>query len=198
MSNASSNLIDIRAEADGNRTRLPALAGTPVLKTGGPTRRPDASEAEDTTAARQEGKSRSSRSRPLPWNHVGSGVLRPGQDHHLQVQLARPVPADVPRRDGLAWPAPAWGLRSTRLPAGGGGREEDGAAEGRPPGADQGVGPPAGRGAGAGRDHRRDRPIRVPGGARSHGPAPRGTPSDLHRLPPTGAGCSAPCPPVRR
>src|SRR6266498_5453658 len=31
------------AEADGNRTRLPALAGTPVLKTGGPTRRPDAS-----------------------------------------------------------------------------------------------------------------------------------------------------------
>src|SRR6266545_2421684 len=37
------------AEADGNRTRLGALAPTPVLKTGGPTRRPDASEAEDTT-----------------------------------------------------------------------------------------------------------------------------------------------------
>src|SRR5436190_5270140 len=35
---------DPSAEADGNRTRLPALAGTPVLKTGGPTRRPDASE----------------------------------------------------------------------------------------------------------------------------------------------------------
>jgi hypothetical protein len=31
------------AEADGNRTRLGALAPTPVLKTGGPTRRPDAS-----------------------------------------------------------------------------------------------------------------------------------------------------------
>jgi hypothetical protein len=33
------------AEADGNRTRLGALAPTPVLKTGGPTRRPDASKA---------------------------------------------------------------------------------------------------------------------------------------------------------
>src|SRR6266545_5821899 len=33
------------AEADGNRTRLPTLAGTPVLKTVGPTRRPDASGA---------------------------------------------------------------------------------------------------------------------------------------------------------
>jgi hypothetical protein len=31
------------AEADGNRTRQPAFAGSPVLKTGGPTRRPDAS-----------------------------------------------------------------------------------------------------------------------------------------------------------
>src|SRR5437764_5719352 len=31
------------AEADGNRTRLPAFAASPVLKTGGPTRRPDAS-----------------------------------------------------------------------------------------------------------------------------------------------------------
>jgi hypothetical protein len=36
-------LVTGLAEADGNRTRLPALAGTPVLKTGGPTRRPDAS-----------------------------------------------------------------------------------------------------------------------------------------------------------
>src|SRR3989337_1018502 len=36
------------AEADGNRTRLGALAPTPVLKTGGPTRRPDASASEDT------------------------------------------------------------------------------------------------------------------------------------------------------
>ena len=36
------------AEADGNRTRLGALAPTPVLKTGGPTRRPDASAREDS------------------------------------------------------------------------------------------------------------------------------------------------------
>ena len=36
------------AEADGNRTRLPAFAGTPVLKTGGPTRRPDASASKRT------------------------------------------------------------------------------------------------------------------------------------------------------
>jgi hypothetical protein len=36
------------AEADGNRTRLGALAPTPVLKTGGPTRRPDASDNEDS------------------------------------------------------------------------------------------------------------------------------------------------------
>jgi hypothetical protein len=36
------------AEADGDRTRLRALALTPVLKTGGPTRRPDASGGEDT------------------------------------------------------------------------------------------------------------------------------------------------------
>ena len=35
------------AEADGNRTRLGALAPTPVLKTGGPTRCPDASVSED-------------------------------------------------------------------------------------------------------------------------------------------------------
>jgi hypothetical protein len=31
------------AEADGNRTRQGAFAPSPVLKTGGPTRRPDAS-----------------------------------------------------------------------------------------------------------------------------------------------------------
>ena len=36
------------AEADGNRTRLPGSAGTPVLKTGGPTRRPDASAGKHT------------------------------------------------------------------------------------------------------------------------------------------------------
>jgi hypothetical protein len=40
--------IHVLAEADGNRTRLGALAPTPVLKTGGPTRRPDASVGEDT------------------------------------------------------------------------------------------------------------------------------------------------------
>ena len=39
------------AEADGNRTRLRALALTPVLKTGGPTRSPDASTVEDTPLA---------------------------------------------------------------------------------------------------------------------------------------------------
>src|SRR5690242_6931837 len=48
------------AEADGNRTRLPAFAGTPVLKTGGPTRRPDASASQDSdaamTAARLQGR----------------------------------------------------------------------------------------------------------------------------------------------
>src|SRR6266540_6967643 len=53
------------AEADGNRTRLGALAPTPVLKTGGPTRRPDASRPEDTTAASPESKSGWCRSRPL-------------------------------------------------------------------------------------------------------------------------------------
>jgi hypothetical protein len=37
----------LHAEADGNRTRLGAFAPTPVLKTGGPTRRPDASVRED-------------------------------------------------------------------------------------------------------------------------------------------------------
>jgi hypothetical protein len=37
-----------RAEADGNRTRLGALAPTPVLKTGGPTRNPDASAKQPT------------------------------------------------------------------------------------------------------------------------------------------------------
>lgn len=40
------------AEADGNRTRLGAFAPTPVLKTGGPTRRPDASMPEDTPVPR--------------------------------------------------------------------------------------------------------------------------------------------------
>src|SRR3972149_5840782 len=35
--------IDRFGEAEGNRPRLRALARTPVLKTGGPTRRPDAS-----------------------------------------------------------------------------------------------------------------------------------------------------------
>jgi hypothetical protein len=39
------------AEADGNRTRLGALAPTPVLKTGGPTRCPDASASEDSGEA---------------------------------------------------------------------------------------------------------------------------------------------------
>jgi hypothetical protein len=41
----SPNLV---AEADGNRTRLGAFAPTPILKTGGPTRRPDASASEDS------------------------------------------------------------------------------------------------------------------------------------------------------
>jgi hypothetical protein len=36
--------MSLRAEADGNRTRQGTLAPSPVLKTGGPTRRPDASE----------------------------------------------------------------------------------------------------------------------------------------------------------
>src|SRR3990172_5057455 len=44
------------AEADGNRTRLGALAPTPVLKTGGPTRRPDASAAEDNAGWRREAR----------------------------------------------------------------------------------------------------------------------------------------------
>ena len=42
------------AEADGNRTRLRALARTPVLKTGGPTRRPDASSLEDSVGVRMQ------------------------------------------------------------------------------------------------------------------------------------------------
>jgi hypothetical protein len=41
----------LHAEADGNRTRLGALAPTPVLKTGGPTRCPDASASEDSGEA---------------------------------------------------------------------------------------------------------------------------------------------------
>jgi hypothetical protein len=41
-------LRSLHAEADGNRTRLRALARTPVLKTGGPTRCPDASASEDS------------------------------------------------------------------------------------------------------------------------------------------------------
>ena len=45
-------LVRALAEADGNRTRLPALAGTPVLKTGGPTRRPDASTPKDKVGDR--------------------------------------------------------------------------------------------------------------------------------------------------
>ena len=45
--------LNLKAEADGNRTRLPAFAGTPVLKTGGPTRRPVASSGEDTECAGQ-------------------------------------------------------------------------------------------------------------------------------------------------
>ena len=36
------------AEADGNRTRQGAFAPSPVLKTVGPTRNPDASAPEDT------------------------------------------------------------------------------------------------------------------------------------------------------
>ena len=44
------------AEADGNRTRLGALAPTPVLKTGGPTRRPDASATEDSVQPMPSGR----------------------------------------------------------------------------------------------------------------------------------------------
>ena len=36
------------AEADGNRTRPARLSAAPVLKTGGPTRRPDASAVKDS------------------------------------------------------------------------------------------------------------------------------------------------------
>src|SRR6058998_1681521 len=136
------------AEADGNRTRLGALAPTPVLKTGGPTRRPDASKPEDTSKRDREAEIRSVSGPSSTKNRHGSRVLRPGQDDHLQVQLARAVPADVPGGHGLARPALAGGLRAARLHAGGGGREEDGAAEGRPPCPDQGVGSPAGRTAG--------------------------------------------------
>ena len=49
-------LVRAVAEADGNRTRLPALAGTPVLKTGGPTRRPDASAKKHTRAPCRGGR----------------------------------------------------------------------------------------------------------------------------------------------
>jgi hypothetical protein len=39
---------ELVAEADGNRTRQGAFAPSPVLKTGGPTRRPDASDGQHT------------------------------------------------------------------------------------------------------------------------------------------------------
>ena len=103
----------------------------------------------------------------------GSGVLRPGQDDHLAVVLARPVPAAVPRRAGVARPAAAWRLRPAGLSAGGRRRAEDGATEGGHARADQGLGSRAGRAAGAGRAARRDRPVRLSGGPRPDGAAPR-------------------------
>src|SRR5688572_12409406 len=72
------------AEADGNRTRLPALAGTPVLKTGGPTRRPDASAIKDKrTGSRLVMDSLSPvqgcpEAPRVPYERHGSRVLRSG------------------------------------------------------------------------------------------------------------------------
>ena len=45
----------------------------------------------------------------------GSGVLRPRQDDHLALVLARPVPADVPGGDGHARAARARRVRAARL-----------------------------------------------------------------------------------
>ena len=65
---------------------------------------------------------------------------------------------------------------------GGGGREQDGAAEGGHARPHQGVGPFADRASGAGRAARRDRPVRLPGGPRPHGSASQRGAAYLHRV----------------
>src|SRR5438309_3796263 len=61
--------------------------------------------------------------------HAG-GVLRPGQDRHLQVELARTGAADVRGRPGFALDAPQERLRAAHLPSPGRGRPADGPAQG--------------------------------------------------------------------
>src|SRR5918912_815881 len=61
----------------------------------------------------------------------GGGVLRPRQDDHLALVVARALAADVPRGDGHARAARARRVRAARVRARGRGRAQHGAPEGR-------------------------------------------------------------------
>src|SRR5207248_11348560 len=133
------------------------VAPSTVLKTAGPTRNPDASVVErNRSRGAGSGRIRAASGvfahARLGCRSHGSGLLRPGQDDHLALVLARPVATALPSRHGLARTASAWCVCAARLPLGGGGRAEDGATEGRDASAHEGLGPRAGRAARSGRD----------------------------------------------
>src|SRR5919108_2141293 len=128
----------------------------------------------------------------------GSRLLRPGQDRDLAVQHPRAVPTAVPGRHGFPWSAAARRLRPARVPPRGGGRGQDGEAEGGHAPAHPRVGSGAGRTSRRERDPRRDRPLRVRRGPRPDGAAPRGRSPDLHRLVVTGGGGPTPGAALRR
>ena len=134
---------------------------------------------------------------PTMMDRYGSGVLRPRQDDHQPVVLARALAAAVPGGHGLARPVAARRVRATGVPAGRRGRAEDGPPEGRHAAAHEGMGPRPGRTSRPGRDPRRDRSVRVSGGAGPHRAAPERGSSHLHRVVLAGGGRASARPALR-
>src|SRR5947209_8721138 len=77
----------------------------------------------------------------------GGGLLRPRQDDHLQVELARADASHVSSRPGVTGDAASRGVRATRLSPARCGREEDGPGEGGHERPVEGVGEDRRRGA---------------------------------------------------
>src|SRR5439155_4266133 len=179
----------LHAEADGNRTRQRARRPLYGFEDRGahqePRRLRNRAYRVSDEAMLSFGSSAASvvraRARLGCWDH-GSGLLRPGQDDHLALVLARPLAPSLPRGDGLAGPVAPRGLRAAGVPPGGSRRAEDGAAERGDASAHEGLGPRTARTTGRGSDLGRDRSVRVPGGPRSHRAAPQRGPADLHRV----------------
>src|SRR5207247_3331361 len=93
------------------------VAPSTVLKTAGPTRNPDASMAEGNRSrtrlvvVRIRSASEVSVHARLGCRSHGGGLLRPGQDDHLALVLARALATALSSRHGFPRAASAWCVR---------------------------------------------------------------------------------------